>query len=159
MRCQRRPPRWPSTPHDSPAEKGSAGAAAPGLTSSSVLTYGVTADKADADDALKKYRDTIDCDGDPVQINEITAGTTDDWNLAGFPDVVLTIGSDEYKLKFDTNADTPVPADRADVLPLYVGNQDLVISGSMAAGNLLLSLKYDTIPNASCEQVPHAAYQ
>ena len=138
---------------------GGAGAAAPGLTSSSVLPYGVTTDKADADDALKKYRDTIDCDGDPARINEIIQCTTDDWNLAGFSDVVLTIGSDEYKLKFDATSDTPVPANQADVLPLYVGNQDLVISGTMAAGNLPLSLKYDTMPNASCEQVPHAAYQ
>ena len=109
--------------------------------------------------ALKKYRDTIDCDGDPVQINEIIQCTTDDWNLAGFSDVVLTIGSDEYKLKFDTTSDTPVLANQADVLPLYVGNQDLVIYGTIAAGNLPLGIKYDTIPNASCEQVPHAAYQ
>ena len=48
---------------------GSAGATAPGLTSSSTLTYGVTADKADEDNALKEYGDAIDCDGDPVQIN------------------------------------------------------------------------------------------
>ncbi len=47
---------------------GSAGATAPGLTSST-LTYGVTTDKADADSALKEYRDTIDCNGDPVRIN------------------------------------------------------------------------------------------
>ena len=140
---------------------GSAGATAPGLTSSSTLTYGVTTDKADADNALKDYRDTIDCSGDPVQINEITAGTTDTWKLAGFSDVVLTIGSDEYKLKFDTSSSvkTPVLVNQADVLPLYVGNQDLVISGTIAVENLLLSLKYDTIPNASCEQVPYAAYQ
>ena len=138
---------------------GSAGATAPGLTSSSTLTYGVTTDKADADNALKDYRDTIDCSGDPVQINEITAGTTDDWDLAGFAKVILTIGSDTYTLKFDNSADTPILVDQDDVLPLYVGNQDLVISGSIAVENLLLSLKYDTIPNASCKQVPHAAYQ
>ena len=125
---------------------GGAGATAPGLTSSSTLTYGVTTDKADEDNALKKYRDTIDCDGDPVQINEITPGTTDTWRLAGFSDVVLTMGSDEYKLKFDATSDTPVLANQADVLPLYVGNQDLVISGTIAVENLLLSLKYDTIP-------------
>ena len=129
------------------------------MTISQTLICGVTADKADADDALKKYGDTIGCDGDPVQINEIIPGTTDKWKLAGFSDVVLTMGSDTYKLKFDTTAKTPVLANRGDVLPLYVGNQDLAMSGTMAAGNLLLSLKYDTIPNASCEQVPHAAYQ
>ncbi len=72
---------------------------------------------------------------------------------------MLTIGSDEYKLKFDATSDTPVPANQDDVLPLYVGNEDLIISGSIAVENLLLSLKYDTMPNASCEQVPHAAYQ
>ena len=42
---------------------------APGLTVSQTLTYGVTTDKDDADDALKAYKDTIDCSGDPVRIN------------------------------------------------------------------------------------------
>ncbi len=64
------------------------------------------------------------------------------------------MGSDEHTPKLDTTSDTPVPADRGDVLPLYVGNQNLVISGTIAVENLLLSLKYDTIPNASCEAVP-----
>ena len=132
---------------------------APGLTSSQTLTYGVTTDKDDADDALKAYRDTIDCSGDPVQINEISAGTTDKWRLAGFSEITLTIGSDEHKLKFDSTADTPVLANQGDVLPLYVGNEDLVISGTIAVENLLLSIKYDTIPNASCNAVPHAPYQ
>ena len=139
---------------------GSAGATQPGLTSSQTLTYGVQIHKDDIPDsvALKDYKDRIDCDGDPVQITSITAGTTDKWGLAGFSDVVLTIGSDEYKLKFDTSADTPILVDQNDVLPLYVGNEDLVISGTIAVKNLLLSLRYDTIPNATCEAVPDPAY-
>ena len=132
---------------------------APGLTVSQTLTYGVTTNKANADDALKPFKDTIDCSGDPVQINEITAGTTDTWRLAGFADVVLTLGSDTHTLKFDTTADTPVISNLNDVLPLYVGNEDLVISGTIPVKNLLLSLKYDTIPNASCTAVPDPTYQ
>ena len=132
---------------------------APGLTVSQTLTYGVTTNKANADDALKPFKDTIDCSGDPVQINEITAGTTDKWRLAGFADVVLTLGSDTHTLKFDTTADTPVISNLNDVLPLYVGNEDLVISGTIPVKNLLLSLKYDTIPNASCTAVPDPTYQ
>ena len=42
---------------------------APGLTISRAMTCGVTTDKADEDNALKAYKDTIDCDGDPARIN------------------------------------------------------------------------------------------
>ena len=132
---------------------------APGLTTSQTLTYGVTADKADVDNALKDYKDTIDCSGDPVEIIQITAGTTDTWQLANFAEVVLTVGSDEYTLKFDNTVDIPVLANQGDVLPLYVGYEDLVISGTMAVENLLLSIKYDTIPDASCKAVPEPTYQ
>ena len=51
------------------ASFGRAGSTAPGLTMSQTLTYGVAADKADEANALKKYGDAIDCDGDPVRIN------------------------------------------------------------------------------------------
>ncbi len=131
----------------------------PVLTSSQTLTYGVTTDKDDADYPVKYYRDMIDCGGAPVQINEITAGTTDTWRLAGFAEAVLTVGSDEYPLKFDAAADRPVLANLDDVLPIYVDGGDLAISGYIAVENLLFSLKYDTIPDAACEQVPHAPYQ
>ena len=139
---------------------GSAGATQPGLTSTQTLTYGVQIHKDDIPDsvALKNYKDKIDCDGDPVQINKITAGTTGKWGLAGFAKVVLTVGSDEYTLKFDTTATTPEIINQDDVLPLYVGNEDLVVSGTIAVKNLLLSLRYDTIPNATCEAVPDPAY-
>ena len=40
-----------------------------------------------------------------------------------------------------------------------MGSDDLVISGSIAVENLLLSLKYDTIPNAPREAVPKPTYQ
>ena len=103
--------------------------------------------------------DAIDCGGDPIRINEITAGTTGAWRLAGFAEVVLSIGPDEYTLKFDPAADRPVLADLDDVLPIYVGDGHFAISGHMAVKNLLFSLKYDTVPDAVCEQVPHAAYR
>lgn len=139
---------------------GSAGATQPGLTSTQTLTYGVQIHKDDIPDsvALKDYKDKIDCDGDPVQINKITAGTTGKWGLAGFAKVVLTVGSDEYTLKFDPAATTPEIINQDDVLPLYVGNEDLVVSGTIAVENLLLSIQYDTIPNATCEAVPDPAY-
>ena len=132
---------------------------APGLTVTQTLTYGVTADKADADNALKDYRDTMDCSGDPIEIREIAAGTTDTWRLANFAEVVLTVGSVEHTIKFDNTVDIPVLANQGDVLPLYVGYEDLVISGSMAVENLLLSIKYDTIPDASCVAVPYELYR
>ena len=69
------------------------------------------------------------------------------------------MGSDEYPLKFDAAADRPVLANLDDVLPIYVDGGDLAISGYIAVENLLFSLKYDTIPDAACEQVPHAPYQ
>ena len=133
--------------------------APPVLSSSQTLTYGVTTDKADADYPVKYYMDAIDCGGDPIRINEITAGTTGAWRLAGFAEVVLSIGPDEYTLKFDPAADRPVLADLDDVLPIYVGDGHFAISGHMAVKNLLFSLKYDTVPDAVCEQVPHAAYR
>ena len=37
-----------------------------------------------------------------------------------------------------------------DVLPLYVDNENIVISGKMAVKNRLISLEYDTVPDAEC---------
>ena len=127
---------------------------APGPTISQTFTYGVTTDKDDVYIALKAYRDAMDCSGDPGKINEIIQGAADDWRPAGFAGVTLNTGSDEHAPKLDTTSDTPVPADRGDVPPLYAGNGDLAICGAMAAGNLPLGIKYDTMPNASRGAVP-----
>ena len=58
---------------------------APGLTKSDTLSYGVSTDPANAEDVIKRYSDTIDCGGNPVEITDVTAGTGDDWRLASFP--------------------------------------------------------------------------
>ena len=129
---------------------GSGSAVGPGLTRSTTLSYGVATDPANADDVIKRYRDTIDCGGDPVEITGITAGTGDDWRLASFSDVFITIGSDEYELKFDTTKDQPVLENLDDVLPLYVGGEDLIISGKIAVENLLLTIHYNTVPDGKC---------
>lgn len=137
---------------------GSSSSVAPGLTRSTTLSYGVTQDPAQvaAERTLRDFSDTIDCGGDPVEITDITAGTGDDWRLPGFAKVDLTIGSDEYALEFDTDDQltSPVFANLDEVLPLYIGNQDLVISGSVPLENFLITLHYDTIPDAECVPVP-----
>ena len=134
---------------------GSGSGVSQGLTQSTTLSYGVTTDPVDEDNTLKDFSDTIDCGGDPVEITDITAGTSDVWRLAGFAKVVLTIGSDEYPLRFDTNDDLTQPVfDNLDeVLPLYVGSEDFTISGNIPLKNLLLTLHYDTIPDAECTPI------
>lgn len=64
------------------------------------------------------------------------------------------MGSDGHAPKLDTTSNAPVPADRGDVPPLYVGNGDIAICGAMAAGNLPLGIKYDTMPDAPRGAVP-----
>ena len=81
-------------------------------------------------------------------------GATYTWRLAGFAEVTLKTGSNEYAPKFDATSDTPVPADRGGVPSLYVGNGDIAICGAMATGNLPLGIKYDTMPDASRGAVP-----
>ena len=137
---------------------GSASAVAPGLTRSTTLSYGVTQNpvQVENDRTLRDFSDTIDCGGDPVEITDITAGTRDDWRLPGFANVDLTIGSDEYSLEFDTDDQLthPVFANLNEVLPLYIGNEDLIISGSVPLENFLITLHYDTVPDAECTPIP-----
>ena len=115
---------------------GSGVAAAPGLTKSDMLSYGVATDPADEKKTIKYYSDTIDCGGDPIEITDITAYTRDDWRLADFADVVITKGADEYELTFDADAAYPVLENADDVLPLYVDSEDIVISGKIAVNDL-----------------------
>ena len=133
---------------------GSGSATGPGLTRSTTLSYGVATDPANAEDTIKRYSDTIDCGGDPAEITDITAGTGDDWRLASFADVMIILGSNEYELKFDDATEQPVLENLADVLPLYVGGEDLIISGKIAVENLLLTLHYNTVPDGKCVVEP-----
>ena len=134
---------------------GSGSTAGPGLTKSTTLSYGVTTDPTHDDgDVILRYDDTIDCGGNPVQITDITAGTGVEWKLASFSKVFLTVGSDEYELKFDAEDEQPVFENLDEILPLHVGGEDLTISGRIAVENLLLTLHYNTIPNAECTVEP-----
>ena len=134
---------------------GSGSAIGPGLTKSATLPYGVTTDPtADPKNPIKNYMDTIDCGSNPVQITDIGVNTGVEWKLAGFSKVFITIGSDEYELEFDIAAESPAFVNLDDILPLYVGGDDIVISGKIAVENLLLTLRYDTIPNGECTVIP-----
>lgn len=133
---------------------GSGSAVGPGLTKSDTLSYGVATDPADAEKAIKKYSDTIDCGGDPVQITDITAGTAADWRLSQFADVFITVGSNKHELKFDDDAEEPEFENADEVLPLHVGGEDITISGKIAVANLLLTLQYNTVSGAECVVEP-----
>ena len=133
---------------------GTGSAVGPGLTKSDTLSYGVATDPANAEDVIKRYSDTIDCGGNPVEITDVTAGTGDDWRLASFSDVFITIGSDEYELKFDADTEEPEFENIDEVLPLHVGGEDITISGKIAVENLLLTLHYNTVSGAECTVEP-----
>ena len=133
---------------------GSGSAVGPGLTKSDTLSYGVATDPANDKDVIKKYSDTIDCGGNPVEITDITAGTGDDWRLASFADVFIIIGSDEYELTFDDEAEEPEFENVDEVLPLHVGGEDITISGKIAVANLLLTIHYNTVSDAECVVEP-----
>lgn len=136
---------------------GSGSAVTPGLTQSDVLVYSVTKNPAHGERTIKDFEDEIDCGGDPVEITRITADTIDRWLLPQHSHVVLTVGTQEYELDFDEDVTThPVFMDEdiRDALPLVVGNENLVISGSILVDSLLLSVHYDTIPNARCAVIP-----
>ena len=127
----------------------------PGLTKSDTLSYGVATDPANDEDTIKRYSDTIDCGGNPVEITDITAGTGDDWRLASFADLLITIGSNEYELEFDSETEEPEFENIDEVLPLHVGGEDVIISGKIAVENLLLTLHYNTVSGAECEVEPN----
>ena len=129
---------------------GTGSAVGPGLTKSDTLSYGVTTDPANEKDVIKRYSDTIDCGGNPVQITDITAGTGADWRLASFSDVFITVGSDKHELKFDDEAEEPEFENADEILPLHVGGEDITISGKIAVANLLLTLHYNTVSGAEC---------
>ena len=133
---------------------GSGSAVGPGLTKSDTLSYGVATDPANDEDTIKRYSDTIDCGGDPVEITDITAGTGDDWRLASFADLLITIGSNEYELEFDSETEEPEFENIDEVLPLHVGGEDITISGKIAVENLLLTLHYNTVSGAECVVEP-----
>ena len=133
---------------------GSGGAVGPGLTRADTLPYGVTTDPADEKKSIKRYSDTIDCGGNPVQITDITAGTRDEWRLASFADVLITIGSDEFELTFDSESEEPEFENVDEILPLHVGGEDITISGKIAVDNLLLVLHYNTVAGAECVVEP-----
>lgn len=134
---------------------GSASGVVAGLTKSATLTYGATTDPADEDKILKNFSDEIDCGGNPAEITDITVATAGDWRLAGFANVVLTLGDEDgIKLTFDSKADQAVFTNLGDVLPLSVGTDDLVVSGTIPVENLLVSIKYDTVPDAECTAIP-----
>ena len=133
---------------------GGASAVGPGLTKSDTLSYGVSTDPANAEDVIKRYSDTIDCGGNPVEITDITAGTGADWRLASFSDVFITVGSNEYELKFDADTEEPEFENIDEVLPLHVGGEDITISGKIAVENLLLTLHYNTVSDAECTVEP-----
>lgn len=132
-----------------------AGGITPGLSKTSTLSYGVSVDPEHAEDdnkVLKDYKDEIDCSGDPIEITKISAGTADDWRLANFAKLFLEIGDEKYPLRFDASSgvDQPVLVDTDDILPLAVGNDDLVISGTIPVKNLLLTLTYNTVADGEC---------
>ncbi len=133
---------------------GTGSAVGPGLTKSDTLSYGVTTDPANEKDVIKRYSDTIDCGGNPVQITDITAGTGADWRLASFSDVFINVGSDKHELKFDDEAEEPEFENADEILPLHVGGEDITISGKIAVANLLLTLHYNTVSGAECTVEP-----
>ena len=133
---------------------GTGSAVGPGLTKSDTLSYGVATDPAKDEDTIKPYSDTIDCGGDPVEITDITAGTGDDWRLASFADLLITIGQNEHDLEFDAEAEEPEFENIDEVLPLHVGGEDITISGKIAVKNLLLTLHYNTVAGAECVVEP-----
>ena len=130
---------------------GSSGKVAPGLTKSSTLGYAVTSDPAHITKSLKSFSDTIDCGGEPVEITEISAETAEDWkpNLTGFLIVKLTYGTNEHTLAFDRDANEAVITND-DFLPIYLGNDELVISGTIPYNGLLVSLDYKSQPGTEC---------
>ena len=130
---------------------GSSGKVAPGLTKSNTLGYAVTSDPAHITKSLKSFSDTIDCGGEPVEITEISAETAEDWkpNLTGFLIVKLTYGTNEHTLAFDRDANEAVITND-DFLPIYLGNDELVISGTIPYNGLLVSLDYKSQPGTDC---------
>ena len=129
---------------------GSSGVSTPGLTESNTLTYGVATDPAHADRSLKDFSNTINCGGEPVEITDITVDTADEWRLAGFVNVNLEYGSMEHTLEFDPSADDAVITNDGDFLPIYLGNDELQISGSIPLDNLLVSLTYNSGSDTDC---------
>ena len=131
---------------------GTSGTVSPGLTKSQTLTYGVTTDPAHNNRSLKDFSDTIDCGGEPVEITEISVDTADDWRLAGFVNVKLEYGTNEHTLEFDPDAsDAQITND--DFLPIYLGNDELTISGSIPLDNLLVSLSFKSQTDTTCDNV------
>ena len=120
-----------------------------GLTKTSTLMYGVTANPDHKNRSLKDFGNTIDCGGEPVEITAITVDTADDWRLAGFVSVVLEHGPNEHRLEFDRNAKEAVITND-DFLPIYLGNDGLTISGTIPLENLLISLTYNSQPDTAC---------
>ena len=131
---------------------GSSGAVSPGLTDTSTLTYGVTTDPAHKDRSLKNFDNTISCGGEPIEITAITVDTADDWGLANFVKVNLKYGTTEHKLAFDPDASDAVITND-DFLPIYLGNDELTISGSIPLDNLLIGLTYNSQPDTECKAV------
>ena len=130
---------------------GASGVTSPGLTKSNTLTYGVQTNPAHNDRSLKDFANTIDCGGEPVEITGITVDTSDDWKLAGFVNVKLEYGSEEHTLEFDPDTSNAVITNDDEFLPIYLGNQELTISGSIPLDNLLVSLTFNSQPGTECD--------
>lgn len=126
---------------------GTGGAVSPGLTKTKSLVYGVSTDPAHKDRSLKDFSNTIDCGGEPVEITEITVDTSGDWKLAGFVNVKLEYGSNEHTLEFDRDAKDAMITNGDDFLPIYLGNDELTISGSIPLKDLLVELTYKSQPD------------
>ena len=126
---------------------GTGGAVSPGLTKTKSLVYGVSTDPAHSDRSLKDFSNTIDCGGEPVEITEITVDTSGDWKLAGFVNVKLEYGSNEHTLEFDRDAKDAMITNGDDFLPIYLGNDELTISGSIPLKDLLVELTYKSQPD------------
>lgn len=129
---------------------GTSGTVSPGLTESDTLLYAVITDPAHANRAIKDFSNTIDCGGEPVEITGIEVDTSADWKLAGFVNVKLKYGSNEHTLKFDPDASEAEITNADDFLPIYLGNDELMISGSIPLDNLLISLDYKSPPDTTC---------
>ncbi|MXY61242.1 MAG: hypothetical protein F4Y82_03890 [Cenarchaeum sp. SB0665_bin_23] len=107
---------------------------------------------------IKDYKAVLDCGGNPLTITEIiTSSNSDNANISEFGDLNVTIldGNNEdtadVQYGFVSDSwDLELKDDSPNRLNLSVSGHDVRIDGSTPADDLIIQIKYMSVPGAVC---------
>ncbi len=119
----------------------------------STLNFGANVEESTS--ILKKFDNTIDCSGNPVEITSLTTGISEDWNdsISSFAKLYLTVedgvDDDQPDATFEFDSDGTATLSDGDY-PSF-SNADLKVHGTLPGDGLLISLEYLSVSANVCE--------